>query len=198
VIGPPVDPQTTRTALATLGIKFIALAKVADWRDYAGVVGAPGIRLVYSSPAINLYSVTPTAQEIRNDRRVRRLSPVDYQVLPGDPGVVALPVPYSPGWTIDGQPAIQLADGQAGVHAPAAGAVVHYGPSRGVLASETGSVAAALAMAGVAFLERRRRRRAQVNAVAPGGISTPGTQVSTGTEGDGVTAGWGSSPGRAR
>jgi hypothetical protein len=160
VIGPPVDPQTTQAALAGLGVRFIALAKVADWRDFADVVDVPGIRLVYSSPALNLFSVRPTAQETRDDRRVRRLDPVDYQVLPGHPGVVALPVPYTPGWAIDGRPAIELPDGQAGILAPAGGGIVHYGPSSGVIASEVGSVAAALAVASAAFIARRRRRRA--------------------------------------
>jgi hypothetical protein len=162
VIGPPVDPQTTQAALAGLGIGFVVLAKVADWRDFADVVDVPGIRLVYSSPTLDLFSVRPTAQETQDDRRIRRLDPVDYQVLPGHPGVVALPVPYSPGWAIDGRPAVELVDGQAGVLAPAGGGVVHYAPSSGVLASEIGSVGAALAVAGVAFMERRRRRRALV------------------------------------
>jgi hypothetical protein len=159
VIGPPVDPQTTQTALAGLGVRFVVLAKVADWRDFADVVDVPGIRLVYSSPTLDLFSVRPTAQETHDDRRIRRLDPVDYQVLPGHPGVVALPVPYSPGWVIDGHPTIKLADGQAGIPAPAGGGIVHYGPFSGVLASEIGSVAAALAVAGAAFIERRRRRR---------------------------------------
>ena len=157
VLGPPVDLQRTRVALADLGVRFVALAKVADWRDFAQVGAAPGIRLVYSSPSLDLFSVGPTAQEIRDDRRIRSLDLVDYRVLPGHPGVVPLPVTYSQGWTLDGHPAIQLADGQAGILAPAGGGVVHYGPSSGVLASEIGSLAAALAVAGVAFFERRRR-----------------------------------------
>jgi hypothetical protein len=144
-------------ALADLGVRFVALAKVADWRDFAQVGEAPGIRLVYSSPSLDLFSVTPTAQETRNDRRIRSLDPVDYRVLPGPPGVVALPVPYSQGWTLDGHPAVQLADGQTGILAPAGRGVGHYGPSSGVLASEIGSLAAALAVRGVAFFERRRR-----------------------------------------
>ncbi len=149
-----------RAALAGLGITFIALAKVAGWQDYADVVAAPGIHLVFSSPEIALYSVKTTAQETAEEQRVRRLDPVDYQIRPGAPGVVALPVAYSPGWVIDGQPAIELSDGQAGVRAPAAGGVAHYAPSSGVLASEAGSVAAALAAAVAAWIERRRRRRA--------------------------------------
>ena len=157
VLGPPVDLQRTRVALAGLGVRFVALAKVADWRDFARVGDAPGIRLVYSSPSLDLFSVRPTAQETRDDRRIRSLDLVDYRVLPGHPGVVALPVPYSPGWALDGHPAVRLADGQAGILAPAGGGVVHYGPSSGVLASEIGSLAAALAVAGVAFFERRRR-----------------------------------------
>jgi hypothetical protein len=156
VLGQPVDLQM-RVALAGLGVRFVALAKVADWRDFAQVGDVPGIRLVYSSPSLDLFSVTPTAQETRDDRRIRFLDLVDYRVLPGHPGVVALPVPYSPGWTLDGHPAVQLADGQAGILAPAGGGVVHYGPSSGVLASEIGSLAAVIAIAGVAFFERRRR-----------------------------------------
>ena len=159
LLGPPVDLQRLRVALADLGVKFVALAKVADWRDVAGVADAPGIRLVYSSPSLDLFAVRPTAKETRDDRRVRAVDLVDYRVLPGRPGVVALPVPYSQGWALDGHPAVRLADGQAGVFAPAGGGVVHYGPSGGVLASEIGSLAAALAVAGVAFIERRRRAR---------------------------------------
>ena len=157
LLGPPVDLQRLRVALADLGVRFVALAKVADWRDFARVADAPGIRLVYSSPSLDLFSVRPTAKETRDDRRVRSVDLVDYRVLPGRPGVVALPVPYSQGWTLDGHPAVRLADGQAGIFAPAGGGVVHYGPSSGVLASEIGSLAAALAVAGVAFFERRRR-----------------------------------------
>jgi hypothetical protein len=157
VLDPPVDLQRMNVALADLGVRFVALAKVADWGDYARVGDAPGIRLVYSSPSLDLFSVRPSTQEIRDDRRIRSLDPVDYRVLPGHPGVVALPVPYSQGWTLDGHPAVQLTDGQAGILAPAGGGIVHYGPSSGVLASEIGSLAAVLAVAGVAFFERRRR-----------------------------------------
>jgi hypothetical protein len=157
VLGPPVDLQRARVALAGLGVRFVALAKVADWRDYARVADAPGISLVYSSPSLDLFSVRPTAQETHDSRRIRPLDLVDYRVLPGHPGVVALPVPYSPGWTLDDHPAKRLADGQAGILAPAGGGVVHYGPSGRVLASEIGSLAALLAVAGVAFFERRRR-----------------------------------------
>ena len=159
LLGPPLDPRGLRVALADLSVRFVALAKVADWRDFARVADAPGIRLVYSSPSLDLFAVRPTAKETRDDRRVRSVDLVDYRVLPGRPGVVALPVPYSQGWTLDGHPAVRLADGQAGILAPAAGGVVHYGPSSGVLASEIGSLAAALAVAGVAFFERRRRAR---------------------------------------
>jgi hypothetical protein len=157
VLGPPADRRRMRAALADLGVKFIALAKVADWRDFSQVADVPGIRLVYSSHSLDLYSVRPTAPEVRDGRRVRSVGPVDYRILPGRPDVVAIPVPYSRGWTTDGHPAVRLADGQTGIFAPAGGVVVHYGPSSGVLASEIGSIAAALAVAGIAVLERRKR-----------------------------------------
>ncbi len=159
LLGPPVDRQRARAALADLGVRFVALAKVADWQNFSQVAHVPGIRLVYSSPSLDLFSVRPTAEETRDSRRVRSVDPVDYRVLPGRPGVVAIPVPYSPGWTIDGHAAERLADGQVGVFAPAKGGVVSYGPSSGVLASEYASLAAALAVAGIAFVERRRRAR---------------------------------------
>jgi hypothetical protein len=176
VLGPPADLQRMRVALAGLGVRFVALAKVADWRDFARVGDAPGIHLVYSSPSLDLFSVGPSAQEAVDDRRIRPLDLVDYRLLPGHPGVVALPVPYSRGWTLDGHPAERLADGQAAFRAPAGGGVVHYGPSSGVLASEIGSLAGVLAVAGVAFSDRRRRaRQAGVVRLLPGNWSAGST-----------------------
>src|SRR5260370_12235407 len=151
------DTPPCCVAVADLGVRFVALAKVANGRAFARVADAPGLRLVYSSPSLDLFSVRPTAEQTREDRRVRSVDLVDYRVLLGRPGVVALPVPYSQGGTLDGHSAVRLADGQAGILAPAGGGVVHYGPSSGVLAGEIGSLAAALAVAGVAFFERRRR-----------------------------------------
>jgi hypothetical protein len=156
LLGPPADLRRLRVALAGLGVGFVALAKVADWRDFATVGSAPGIRLVYASASLDLFSVRPTAQQTRNDRLVQSVDSVDYRISPGSPDVVALPVPYSPGWALQGRPAVRLADGQAGILAPGGG-VVHYGPSDGILASEVGSIAAALAVGAVAFFERRRR-----------------------------------------
>jgi hypothetical protein len=173
LLGPPARPQRARVALAGLGVRFVALAKVADWRNFAQVGAAPGIRLVYSSPSLDLFSVRPTARETSDERRVRFIDLVDYRVLPGHPGVVALPVPYSRGWILDGHPAERLADGQAGVRAPAGGGVVHYGPSSEVLASEIGSIAAVLAIAGIALLERRAKRD-----VPPGLSGRPGLRRS--------------------
>ena len=74
VLGPPVDLQRMRVALVGLGVRFVALAKVADWQDFAQVGDTPGIRLVYSSSSLDLFSVTPTAQETRDDRRIRSLT----------------------------------------------------------------------------------------------------------------------------
>jgi hypothetical protein len=159
LLGPPVARRRLGTALAGLGVRFVALAKVADWRSFASVADAPGIGRVYSSPTLDLYSVRLTAEEIRNERRVRSIDIVDYRVLPGHPGVVALPVPYSRGWTLAGHPAVRLPDGQAGIYTTARGGVVHYGPSTGVIASELGSLAALLCVAGFALFERRRRKR---------------------------------------
>ncbi len=159
LLGPPVDLKRLRVSIADLGVRYVALAKVADWRDFARVADAPGIRLAYSSPSLDLFSVRPTVEEMRNTRRVRSVDVVDYRIRPGRPGVVALPVPYSSGWTLDGHRAVRLPDGQAGIFAPTGGGVVHYDPSGGVLASEIASLVALLGVAGIAFFERRRRGR---------------------------------------
>jgi hypothetical protein len=166
LLGPPENLPRLRAALAGLGVRFVALAKVDSWRDFAGVAEAPGVRLVYASRSLDLFSVWPTATETLDARRVRSVDLADYRVLPGRPGVVALPVPYSRGWTLDSHPAIRLADGQAGIVAPAGGGVVHYNPSGGIIASELASLAAALTLAGIAFLERRRRRVAGLTRVS--------------------------------
>jgi hypothetical protein len=157
LIGPPADRQRIGVALADLGVRFIALAKAADWRYFSQVARAPGIRLVYSSPSLDLFSVRPTARETQDSRRVRFVNLVDYRVLPGRPGLVPIPVAYSPGWTIDGHPARRLPDGQVGVVAPARGGVVFFSPSTGILAAELASLAAVLAVGGIAVIERRRR-----------------------------------------
>jgi hypothetical protein len=157
LLGPPTDPQRAGVALADLGVRFIALAKVTGWQDYAAVGRDPGIRLVYSSPALDLYSVRPTAAEIRDGQRVRSLSPADYRVLPGPAGMVSLPVAYSGGWSLNGHPAQRLADGQPGVRAPADGGIARYGPFAGVAVSEAASVVALLTAAGIALFWRRRR-----------------------------------------
>lgn len=167
LVGPPVNLRRLHVALADLGIRFVALAKVADWRDFKGVAKAPGIRLRYSSRSLDLFSVWPTATETRDARRVRSVDLVDYRVLPGRSGVVALPVPYSRGWTLDGHPAVRLADGQAGIAAPPGGGVVHYNPSGGIVASEVASLAATLALLGITLFERRKRA---------GGRTDPGPQ----------------------
>jgi hypothetical protein len=184
LLEPPTDRPRLSVTLADLGVRFVVLAKVADWRDFARAGGTPGIRLVYSSPSLELFSVKTTATETRDDRRVRSIDLVNYRVLPGRPEVVALPVPYSQGWTLDGHRAIRLADGQAGILAPAGGGVVHFGPSSGVLASEIGSLVAALAVAGLAFFERRRRALA-VPEGAKGRIARSWTRRSPGMRGNG-------------
>jgi hypothetical protein len=84
-------------------------------------------------------------------------APVDYCILPGRPGTVTLPVAYSRGWTLNGHPAERLADGQTGVRAPAEGGIAHYDPFAGVAASEIGSLAALLAVAGLALNAQRKR-----------------------------------------
>ena len=171
LLGPPANLRRLGAALAGLGVRFVVLAKVSDWRDFAGIAAAPGIRLEYSSRSLDLFSVRPTATEIRDARRVRSIDLVDYRVLPGRPGVVALPVPYSQSWTLDGHPAVRLADGQAGIVAPAGGGVVHYNPSGGIIASEIASLAAALALAGITVLERRKRVRGRTDRVPSGTVA---------------------------
>ena len=45
VIGATADPRTTQAALARLGVRFVVVAKVADWRDFADWSTCPGSAL---------------------------------------------------------------------------------------------------------------------------------------------------------
>src|SRR5258708_7210814 len=61
LLGPPVNLRRLRVALAGLGVRFVALAKVSDWRDFAGVAEAPGVSLMYSPASLDPFSVVPPA-----------------------------------------------------------------------------------------------------------------------------------------
>ena len=144
--------------IGRLGVPFIALEKAADWPSYTWLGREHGIRLAYSSRSIDLYSVSLTAAEQANFARVHELSPVAYEVAAGRPGLVTIPVAYSPGWALGSRKGVELPDGELAVRVPASGGVVRFTPYPEVLACEIGSGAVFLMALAAAFYFRRRKR----------------------------------------
>lgn len=152
-----VHPGNADELIGRLDVRFIALEKAADWPSYTWLGHQRGIRLVYSSKSIDLYSVRLTAGERADFARVHELSPVAYRVAAGRPGLVTLPVAYSPGWALDSRKGVELPDGELAVRVPASGGVVRFTPYPEVLACEIGSGAVFLLALAAAFYFRRRR-----------------------------------------
>ena len=126
-----------RVALADLGVRFVALAKVADWRDFAGVEDAPGIRwCTRAHRSTSSLSGRPPARRATT----AGCAPLTSSTTGSFPAVQALspsPFPTRKAGQSTAIRLIRLADGQVGVLAPAR-AVSSFGPSSGVLASEMG------------------------------------------------------------
>lgn len=151
-------PADAAELIGRLGVRFIALEKAADWPSYAWLGHERGLRLVYSSRSIILYSVSLTAAERTDFARVQELSPVAYRIAAGRPGLVTLPVAYSPGWALGSRKGVELPDGELAVRVPASGGVVRFTPYPEVLACEIGSGAVFLMALAAAFYFRRRKR----------------------------------------
>ena len=136
--------------------RFVALAKVADWRDFAQVGDAPGIRSRTQTPhSTSSLSRRPPRRHTTTSGSVSLTSLItgSFPVLQ-----VLSPSPF-PSRKAGHSTAIRPYGSPTGkwVSSRQQEEVAHYGPSSGVLAGEIGSLAAALAVAGIAFFERRRR-----------------------------------------
>ena len=153
-------PSDAAELIGRLDVRFVALEKAADWPSYTWLGHEPGIRLAYSSRGIDLYSVSLTAAERADFARVHELSAVAYRIAAGRPGLVTLPIAYSPGWALGSRKGVELPDGELAVRVRAPGGVVRFTPSPEVLACEIGSGAVLLLALAAAFHFRRRKRAA--------------------------------------
>jgi hypothetical protein len=88
---------------------------------------------------------------------VRQLSLVAYRIGPGAPGWVAVDAAYQRGWSLDGRPAIQSAEGTVLVRAGKEGGVLEFTPWALVRLGYLVSGGAFLCLAALALVCRRRR-----------------------------------------
>jgi hypothetical protein len=100
-------------------------------------------------------------------RSVHQLSQVAFRIGPGTPGWIAIDAAYQPGWSFDGRPAIQSAEGTVLVRAGARGGVLQFTPwglvRLGYIVS--GGVFVCLAVLALAY--RRRRVSSDDNVEEP-------------------------------
>jgi len=93
--------------IAPLGVKYVVLAKTADWRSYSWVSAQPDLHLLMDSPSLEIWRNTAYAGtgQSSGERAIRQISPVAYAVGAGPPGWVSLDAPYQRGWELDGESA---------------------------------------------------------------------------------------------
>lgn len=168
--------------VAPLGVRFVVLAKAANWLSYLWLANQADLRLVVDNASLEVWrnEAAPLApyRTTRPGGRpvaggVRWTSPVEARVAAGPGSFVVLDTPYEPGWSAGNGPPVELANGTVAVPVrPGHAAVVEYRPWRvveaGYALSGLGFAALALALALAVGLERRRGNRA---------MPVPGEQV---------------------
>ena len=121
--------------LAPLGVRYVVLAKTADWRLYRWLDHQPDLRLVLDTASLQVWRNTayrgagqapgPTPG---TSVAVRQLSLTAYQVPPGRPGLVAIDAAYQPGWELDGRPGRAGPQGTVVFRSTGAGGVATFAP----------------------------------------------------------------------
>lgn len=162
VLGRSLAAPTRATALqpllTRLGVEWVALERAAGWRSYGWLGRARGLHLAYSSRSIELYRVARSGATRAAEVRVKELSPIRYEIAPGQAGGVSLPVAYANGWRLGSQRGRELRDGEVAFQIGHAGGTATYEPSTGVLASELASAVVFAGLCATALVWRRRRR----------------------------------------
>jgi hypothetical protein len=126
---------------------------------------SPASLVIASAPARLVAATRSSGPSLGSARRsfalgettvaLQEISPTDYRIAPGRPGWAIVPVPYTPGWSAGGRPAIALADGDMAVRVGRGTTTLIFGPWPGVLTAEL--VSAAMVLLTLGLILRRRR-----------------------------------------
>ncbi len=95
-------------SLANLGVTHVGLSRGPEDDRYAWVAQQAGLTPVLDDPAFALYRVEVPVPGLD---RLRPAGPAQFTVLAGTPGTVIVPVEYSTGWELDGQPGTATPEG---------------------------------------------------------------------------------------
>ena len=104
------------------------------------------------------------AESLASQAVVKELSPVAYQIAPGPSGWVAVNAPYQQGWSFDGRPATESAEGTLLIRVGSRGGELQYTPWRlvrlgYVLSFSTFLVLLCFVVCGDQLIRRRRASR---------------------------------------
>lgn len=166
-LGQFVDGERSRRAfgaqVAPLGVEYVVLAKVVDWRTYAWLAHEPDLRLVSDTPSLEIWrnlAFDGVGHRPGASRPVVEISPVAYRVPGGRRSMATIDAPYERGWTLEGVAGVPTPEGDVGfpLDTVRGGTAVFspWGPTKdGYVASG----AAAFLVAAVLTVDRWRRRR---------------------------------------
>ena len=148
--------------VAELGVEYVVLAKVADWRSYGWLAEERDLRLVLRTRSLDVWrnlDFQGVGRRAGEQGPVTQISPVAYRVPRGRSGTVWLDAPYERGWTLDGVRGTPTSDGGLRfVLLSQAGGVATFSPwSAAREGYEISGAAAALGAAAVLMLRFRRR-----------------------------------------
>ena len=211
----PVDPEVSFVSsivkheglvanagalLSAIGVRWIILAKVNDWRSYGWLLHQHDLRSVFNVADVEVFVnttrplVPARVTTLRSTTTVQALltsnsgdavgaviasyakrvglnttrepapatavsfhqsSPVSAFVGPSGPGWFVLPIPYEPGWSLNGRQGVRLATGKLAVPATDGGEL-HFNDWPPIFVSELGSLFAVLIGIGASLQSRRR------------------------------------------
>lgn len=156
--------------IASLGVKYVVLAKTADWRSYSWVSAQLHLQLVMDSPSLEVWRNTAYAGvgQSSGERAIRQISPVAYAVGAGPPGWVSLDAPYQQGWELDGQSAHRSPQGTILFRVGRRGGIAQFTPWGLTRLGYIVSGGAFVLLCGLVAGDRIRGRRRR-----PPGVSLP-------------------------
>ena len=88
-------------SLSRLGVTTVLLSRGPEDDRYSWLAEQPGLTRVLLTDDVAMYSVNVPVPGLA---RLQPAGPAQYTVEAGAPGTVILPVEYSSGWQLDGQP----------------------------------------------------------------------------------------------
>lgn len=143
-------------SLARLGVTRVAVSKGLEDARYAWVAEQAGLTKVLSTPTLDLYRVEVPVPGLS---RLSVSGPASYSVSAGEAGTIIVPVEYSSGWQLDGQPGARTAEGTVAFEVGPESAHIDYKPWSRIKFGILISLLALAAILAAGLVEHRRDLR---------------------------------------